>query len=148
LKLCRRFLHREPVIELCGTDPHKFAELRTLGLINEQVDWKQRFFVPTDEEAGIAVLHNLVARYPIIPNEASEETEVIDIEPQELSGPQLVNLDQWFVPPITEDTRPPSGGPDETETTEPASSISTFCLVQATGQTQLITETQLALDFG
>ena len=46
LKLCRRLLHREPVIELCGTDPYKFAELRSLGLINEQIDWKQRFFIP------------------------------------------------------------------------------------------------------
>lgn len=37
LKLCRRFLHREPVIELCGADPYKFTELRGLGLLNEQI---------------------------------------------------------------------------------------------------------------
>ena len=37
LKLCRRSLHREPVIELCGADLYKFAELRRLGLINEQI---------------------------------------------------------------------------------------------------------------
>ena len=35
--LCRRFLYREPVIELCGADPYKFAGLRSLGLINEQI---------------------------------------------------------------------------------------------------------------
>ena len=52
LKLCRRTLHREPVIELIGVDPYKFAEIRSLGLINEQIDWKQRFFVPTDEDSG------------------------------------------------------------------------------------------------
>jgi hypothetical protein len=30
LKLRRTFVHREPVIELCGADPYKFAELRKL----------------------------------------------------------------------------------------------------------------------
>ena len=35
LKLCRKVVHREPVIELIGVDPYKFAEIRSLGLINE-----------------------------------------------------------------------------------------------------------------
>ena len=37
LKLRRAFVHREPFIELCGADPYKFAEVRKLGLINEQI---------------------------------------------------------------------------------------------------------------
>src|SRR5215510_581918 len=49
LKLCRKVIHREPAIELIGVDPHRFAEIRSLGLINEQIDWKQRFFVPTEQ---------------------------------------------------------------------------------------------------
>src|SRR5438552_9262538 len=44
LKLRRKVVHREPVIELIGVDTYKFAEIRSLGLINEQIDWKQRFF--------------------------------------------------------------------------------------------------------
>jgi len=79
----------------------EFALTRGLGLINEQIDWKQRFFVPTGKEKGIAVLDILLARYPMIPREVSDESEIASIEPQELSKPQIVNLDEWFVP-VTE----------------------------------------------
>jgi hypothetical protein len=37
LKLRRGAIHSEPAIELCGTHPYKFDELRELGLINEQI---------------------------------------------------------------------------------------------------------------
>ncbi len=37
LKLRRGLIHKEPAIELCGADHYKFAELRELGLINEQI---------------------------------------------------------------------------------------------------------------
>lgn len=37
LKLRRGLIHKEPAIELCGADPYRFAELRELGLINEQI---------------------------------------------------------------------------------------------------------------
>ena len=147
LKLCRRSLHREPVIELCGADPYKFAELRSLGLINEQIDWKQRFFVPTDEEKGIAVLDSLLARYPIIPGEEYGESELTSIEPQELSKPQTVNVDEWFVP-VTETVPVSSLAPNEIENTEPESDLSAFHLPEATAPLQRITQTQLALDFG
>jgi len=147
LKLCRRSLHREPAIELCGADPYKFAELRVLGLINEQIDWKQRFFVPTDEEKGIAVLRNLLARYPIIPSEVSEESAVTSIEPPELSKPQTVNLDEWFVP-VADRALVSSLAPDEIEIIEPASEISTLYVAPATAAIHRIAQTQLALDFG
>ena len=147
LKLCRRFLHREPVIELCGADPYKFAELRSLGLLNEQIDWKQRFFVPTDEEKGIAVLHSLLARYPILPVEASGESEITSIESQELSRPQLVDLDEWFVP-VTETPLVSSLTPDEIENTEAASSLPALYFAQVTASAEGTTQTQLALEFG
>jgi hypothetical protein len=146
LKLCRRLLHREPVIELCGADPYKFAELRRLGLINEQIDWKQRFFVPTDSEKGIAVLDSLLARYPIIPGELSGESEITSIEPQEVSTPQTVNLDEWFVPLL--ETTPVSPLVQQDEKTEPVSTVSAFCLAEATAPARRIMRTQLALDFG
>jgi hypothetical protein len=147
LKLCRRLLHREPVIELCGADPYKFSELRSLGVINEQVDWKQRFFVPTDEETGIAILHSLLARYPIISSDGSGESEITAIEPQELSSPQTVNLDEWFVP-VTEAVSAPSLAPDEIEETEPECTASALYVAPATAAAQRIAQTQLALDFG
>ena len=67
-------IHREPAIELCGADPYKFAELRELGLINSQIDWKQRFFVPTDEERGIDILSALLDRYPVVVDEEAAST--------------------------------------------------------------------------
>src|SRR6185503_17220289 len=98
LKLCRKVVHREPVIELVGVDPYKFAELRSLGLINEQIDWKQRFLVPTDEETGVAVLTDLLSRYPVLASDALTDGEPIaEIEPTELVPPQIVDLNEWFV---------------------------------------------------
>src|SRR3989441_2275985 len=91
LKLCRKVVHREPVIELIGVDPNKFAEVRSLGLINEQIDWKQRFFVPSDDETGIPVLSTLVTRYPVMASDALADEE--PTEPAEVAPPQIVNLD-------------------------------------------------------
>jgi len=147
LTLCRRMLHREPVIELIGVDPYKFAEIRSLGLLNEQIDWKQRFFVPTDEETGIAVLHKLFDRYPIIPSEGSHAPQITYIQPQELSRPQLVNLDEWFVTAL-DAALVRSVLPDEIDDAEPAAGTATFCVVQPTTPAHCITKSQLALDFG
>ena len=98
LTLRRAFVHREPVIELCGADPYKFGELRKLGLINEQIDWKQRFFVPTDEEAGVAVLAALITRYPILAADESPKDEATELEiAPEMRPAQVVDLDQWIV---------------------------------------------------
>ena len=110
LKLCRRFLHREPIIELFGADPYKFAELRKRGLINEQIDWKQRFFVPTDEETGIAVLSGLLAHYPILAarEEAQDETTQRE-RPLEMRPTQMVDLEQWIIAA----TEAPSGNGHE-----------------------------------
>src|SRR5439155_13608583 len=77
LKLCRKVIHREPAIELIGVDPYRFAEVRSLGLINEQIDWKQRFFVPTDEETGVAVLTDLLSRYPVLASDDLADNEPI-----------------------------------------------------------------------
>src|SRR5205823_5468571 len=101
LKLYRKMVHREPVIELIGVDPYRFAEIRSLGLINETIDWKQRFFVPTDEETGVAVLTDLLSRYPVLASDALTDGESIaEIEPTELAPPQIVDLDEWFVPVV------------------------------------------------
>jgi hypothetical protein len=101
LKLRRALIHKEPAIELCGADPYKFAELRQLGLINEQINWKQRFFVPSDETNGIEILHSLFERYPVIliEDEASDgETSATEITPQaEMRATEIIDLEQWIV---------------------------------------------------
>jgi hypothetical protein len=98
LKLCRRTLHREPVIELIGVDPYKFAEIRSLGLLNEQIDWKQRFFVPTDELLGVNVISALLDHYPILISSESDNVEVAEPEiATELRATQVVDLNEWFV---------------------------------------------------
>ena len=118
-----------------------------MGLLNEQIDWKQRFFVPTDEAKGVAVLDSLLVRYPIIPSEGSGESEITSIEPQEFSRPQTVNLDEWFVP-VAETALVSSLPPDEIESTEPASSLSTLYFARAIAPAEGNAQTQLALDFG
>jgi hypothetical protein len=147
LKLCRRLLHGEPVIELCGADPYRFAELRRLGLLNEQVDWKQRFFVPTEQEKGIAVLDGLLARYPIMAEEVATESETTCIEPEELSRSQTVNLDEWFVR-VAETALVAAAGPAEIADTEAASSLPTLYFTPSRAPGDSIPLTQLALDFG
>ena len=101
LKLRRGLIHKEPAIEVCGADPYKFAELRELGLINEQINWKQRFFVPSDETNGIEILQSLIERYPVIltEDEASDgEASATEITPQaEIRATEIVDLDQWIV---------------------------------------------------
>src|SRR4030095_5384645 len=99
LKLCRKVVHREPVIELIGVDPHRFVEIRSLGLINEQIDWKQRFFVPTDDSSGISVISALLDRYPILISSESDNVEAAEPEiVSELRATQVVDLNEWFVP--------------------------------------------------
>ena len=96
LTLRRALIHREPAIELCGADPYKFAELRELGLINSQIDWKQRFFVPTDEERGIDILSALLDRYPVVVDEEAA-TEASTADSDEIRPATIVDLDEWII---------------------------------------------------
>ena len=151
LKLCRKVVHREPVIELIGVDPYKFAEIRSLGLINETIDWKQRFFVPTDEEPGIAVLTDLLSRYPILASDVLTDNDVIaEIEPTELALPQIVDLDEWLVSAEAEPTpQPPATDQaQEIETAEAGWSLPAFYFARASQPEREVEEVQMALDFG
>jgi len=92
-------LHSEPAIELCGADPYKFAELRELGLINEQINWKQRFFIPTDETTGVEILSALLDRYPVVVADAAgnePEAGVIEASAQ-MKPTNTIDLSQWIV---------------------------------------------------
>jgi hypothetical protein len=151
LKLCRKVIHREPVIELIGVDPNRFAQIRGLGLINEQIDWKQRFFVPTDEETGIAVLTELLGRYPVIVSDALTDDE--PTEPAEVAPPQIVNLDEWFVPIATDEPTNEPESPIATlarniEEAEFGLTLPAFYFARRADTPRDVEEIQLALDFG
>ncbi len=139
---------------LIGVDPHKFAEIRSLGLINE-IDWKQRFFVPTNEESGIPVLSDLLARYPVMASDAltDDEPTIAEIEPKELSPAKIVNLDEWFVPvaeaePTTEPGPSAAEQAREIEKAETAFTLPAFYFIRSSQPAREAEEIQLALDFG
>jgi len=152
LKLCRKMVHREPVIELIGVDPYKFAEIRSLGLINETIDWKQRFFVPTDEESGIAVLTDLLSRYPILASDVltDDELAIAEGEAQEVAPTKIVDLDEWFVSVAeAEPTLQPSAAEQaqEIETAEAGWTLPAFYFARPPQPERNVDEIQLALDF-
>ena len=117
------------------------------------IDWKQRFFVPTDEETGVAVLTELLARYPVLVSDVLADEEPTEIEPVELRPPQIVNLDDWFVPVATVE---PTSEPESSVTTiardieaaESAFTLPPFYFAQRTDVQREVEELQLALDFG
>jgi hypothetical protein len=103
LRLKRSTLQREPAIELVCVDCDRFQELRELGLINEQIKFKQCFFVPTDEKKGLPILTKLLDRYPVMePESAAEQQEresLPVIEGPEAAEFRMVDLEQWVLPP-------------------------------------------------
>jgi hypothetical protein len=146
-------IHREPVIELIGVDPHRFDEARSLGLINEQIDWKQRFFIPTDEEPGVAVLTDLLSRYPVMASDVLTDDEPPEIEPQQLAPPQIVDLDQWFVSVATPESASEPESPIATiardiEEAEFGLTLPAFYFARRADTPRDVEEIQLALDFG
>jgi len=152
LKLCRKVVHREPAIELIGVDPNRFAEVRSLGLINEQIDWKQRFFIPTEEETGVAALTELLARYPVLVSDVLTDDEPVEIEPQQLAAPQIVDLDEWLVSVATR--QPTSEGESQVaptavqiEQTEARVILPAFYFARRVDGRSEVEEVQLALDF-
>jgi len=86
---------------MCRADPYKFAELRELGLINEQINWKQRFFFPSDETSGIDILETLFERYPVMLTEntvSDDQSNTVEIpSPTEIRATEIIDLDEWIV---------------------------------------------------
>jgi P-loop containing NTP hydrolase pore-1/C-terminal domain on Strawberry notch homologue len=101
LTLKKGSIHSEAAIELHVTDPYKFASLRELGLINEQINWKQRFFIPTDESRGVEILAALLKLYPVIVTEEATEESQDCAEIQSLpeaSPTNIIDLAEWIIP--------------------------------------------------
>jgi protein strawberry notch len=102
LKLKRSALQREPVVEVECHDSDRFEELRKLGLINEQIRYKQHFFVPADEERGISILTELLGRHPVVPEESGEPEDIQqEILPVEVPATEasVIDLPSWILPP-------------------------------------------------
>jgi len=67
LKLRRTMVHREPAFEIADAPSTTFAQLRGIpGVIEERIDGKLRFFIPTDPAAGQPVLDKLIAQFPVL----------------------------------------------------------------------------------
>ncbi|GEM_PF-3173264 len=101
LRLKRSSLQGQPAIELICSDGDRFNEFRDLGLINEQIKFKQRFFIPTDETKGIPLLSRLLASYPVIEEEGESDSLQL-IEGTETTEFKAVDLESWVLPPEPE----------------------------------------------
>jgi hypothetical protein len=88
-------VHGEQALEVVCHQPRKFKELRDLGRINEQIQWKQRFFVPRDEAKGIPLLMKVLERYPALADESVAESAVLPFEGHDV---QVIDLADWIVP--------------------------------------------------
>ena len=100
LKLRQGNIHSETVIELCGAAPYKFAQLRGLGLINEAISYKQRFFIPSDEAKGIEILSGLLQIYPVIATEETEEEPQAKAARPVTDDTSTIDLAEWIIPVV------------------------------------------------
>jgi hypothetical protein len=93
-----------------------------------------------------------IARYPVMGRDVSADEEPTEIETAELTPPQIVNLDDWFVPVAT--LEPSEAEPSaalqalEIEKAEAGFSLPAFHFVRSAQPARGVDEIQLALDFG
>jgi hypothetical protein len=140
-------IHGEPAIELCGADPYKFDELRELGFINEQINWKQRFFVPTDEDKGIAILADLLTRYPITRDydtqqEADADHALPEADNAYNGALKVVDIEQWIIEVIQSHNEHPGETPESPSPTPEIEAMAETTMVQ---QEETPTEPQQAI---
>lgn len=77
LYLHRSVVEKDPRIELSGSHRHgDLALYRSLGLIQEYVKFKMRYFVPTEKQTGINVLAALLRQFPQLRSAAEVEQEL------------------------------------------------------------------------
>jgi hypothetical protein len=57
-------VHGEERIEITGVPSTRYDQLRALGLIEEKINWSNRFFVPTEEARGKAALGVVLRTFP------------------------------------------------------------------------------------
>lgn len=122
LKLKKGSIHGEAAVELHCTDPYKFASLRELGLINEQIKWKQHFFIPADEEKAVEILTALFKLYPVtVKEEEAEAQECAEVETlPETGAATVIDLAEWVIPAgDLDEIDEPEGGQVEAQSQSP-----------------------------
>ena len=65
-----------------------------------QINWKQRFFIPTDEEKGLAILTELLTLYPAIgDNDESGDVVIAMPKPDSVynSAVNQIDIEHWFI---------------------------------------------------
>jgi hypothetical protein len=105
-------LQREPAIELVCTDSDRFGELRQLGLINEQIKYKQRFFVPTDTKVGLPILTKLLDLYPAMGPDSEADEAATMMDAASATEVKVVCVEEWVLPPDPDSFSASSPEPD------------------------------------
>ena len=104
-RLCNSQCGGQRFNSVMRTRPVQFGQLRQLGLVNEQINWKQRFFIPTDETIGVTTLSSLLAQYPIVASTEAEPMQTVMVEAS--NDPPLCNmidLNEWIIDASTKTT--------------------------------------------
>lgn len=66
IKVRRTRLAGEYAVEVTGAKPADYRRLREIGLRNEEIAFRQRFFIPTDPAIGVPVLERLLKQFPAV----------------------------------------------------------------------------------
>lgn len=61
--------------------------------MNEQINWTQRFFIPTDETIGMTTLSRLLTQYPLVVSTEAETAQAVIVE-----ASNDVTLYNWIDP--------------------------------------------------
>jgi hypothetical protein len=84
LVLMRKKLHGEERVELVNVQSESFRRMQDMGLLMERIEWKYRFFVPSDE-AGTEVVRKLFKDHPPMDVDANDMLD----NTEDTSAPQL-----------------------------------------------------------
>lgn len=66
IKLTRRMVSGDERIEITELEYNQFTPLEQKGAFSERIDWRTRFFVPTDLAAGARVIKSILANNPVV----------------------------------------------------------------------------------
>ena len=116
--------------------------LRDLGLVNEQIKFRQRFFVPTDADKGVPIMTELLARYPVIAGDEAPGTQSLPVVDRPAAAEvRIIDLEDWVLPPsqpeesVPDDLAAPWAQPQAVEpTTHGATAASIPILLDAQAQ--------------
>ncbi|MCI0393248.1 MAG: strawberry notch family protein [Acidobacteria bacterium] len=121
LRIIRTSVHKEMRIELCELKYFHYATLRDMNLIEEYVQYRTRFFIPTEEEAGVAALAKVLKAYP--QSKSAEEVEEEEVAAFEDAPVEIevapINLATWLIPPPEVRREPTSDIPVESPAPSP-----------------------------